>query len=75
MVFCRHISKRVFAPTGISLLQFPILSFSQFVTITDSIDVYNYLFDGEPVCLQEDLARMVEHLLSIDNQILQLQKV
>ena len=60
-----HLSQRVFAPTRIFLLQFPILSFSQFVTITDSIDVYYYLFDGELVCHQEELARMVERSLSI----------
>ena len=35
MVFCKHIRQRVFAPTRISLLQFPILSFSQFVTIKE----------------------------------------
>ena len=72
MVFCRHISQRVFAPTPISLLQFPILSFSQFVTITDSIDVYYYLFDGEPVCHQEGLARMVEHLLSMQQVLISI---
>ena len=33
-----HIGQRVFAPTRISLMQFPILSFSQSLTITDSID-------------------------------------
>ena len=58
--FCTDISQGLFAPTRISLLQLPSLSFSQFVTITDSIDVYYYLFDGEPVCHQEELARMVE---------------
>ena len=57
--------QRVSAPTRISLLQFPLLSFSQLVTITYSTDVYYYLFDGEPVCHQEELARMVERSLSI----------
>ena len=36
---------------------------SQFVTITDSVDVYYYLFDGGQVCRQGELARMVEHSL------------
>ena len=44
-----------------SLLQFPILSFSQFVTITDNIDVHYYLFQGEHVPQQEELAQMLEH--------------
>ena len=63
-IFACTLVKGCFAPTRIPLSQFPILSFSQFVTITDSIDVYYYLFDGEQVCLQEELARMVEHSFS-----------
>ena len=55
----------MFAPKRISLLQFPILSFSQFLTITDSIDVYFYLFDGEQVSHQGELAQMVERSLSM----------
>ena len=72
---------RVFAPTRISLLQFPILSFSKFLTITDSTDLYYYLLDGEQVCHQRQLAQMVERSLrhvrgtGIDTQILQLLKV
>ena len=75
--FCTHISQRVFAPTRISLLQFPVLSFSQFLTITDRVDVYLYLLDGEQVSHQGELGKMVERSLSmrevtgIDTQILQ----
>ena len=47
--------------TRVSLLQFPILSFVQFVTITDSIDVHYYFFNGEQVPQQWELAQMVEH--------------
>ena len=63
--------------TRISLLQFPILSFVQFVTITDSIDVYCYLFYGEQVSHQGKLAQMVERshnmreVLGLDTHILQ----
>ena len=63
MVFFMHISQRVFAPTRISLLQFPILSFSQFVTIIERTDLYYYFFDGDPVAHQGELAQMVEHSL------------
>ena len=61
--FCTHISQRVFARTRISLLQLPILSFSKFLTITDSTDVCHYLLDGEQVCHERQLARMVERSL------------
>ena len=47
--FYTDISQRVFPLTRISLLQFATVSFFQFVTITDSIDVHNYLFNGEQV--------------------------
>ena len=60
-----HIRQRVFAPTRISLLQFPILSFSQLVTITDSIDVHYYLFNEEQTAQQGELAQMAEHSLSM----------
>ena len=60
MVFLHvHQSKGV-CTTRISLLQFPILSFTQFVTITDSIDVYYYLFGGEQLSHQAELGQMVE---------------
>ena len=62
---CMHISQRVFAPTRISMFQFPILSFSQFVTIIDRNDLYYYLFDGDDVAHQGELAQKVEHLLSM----------
>ena len=55
----------MFAPTRTSLLQFPIQSFSQFVTITHSIDVYYYLFDGEQVSHQNELAQIAELSLGI----------
>ena len=45
----------------ISLLQFPILSFFQFVTVTDGLDVHYYLFNGEQVPQQGQLAQLVEH--------------
>ena len=63
--FCMYISQRVFAPTRISIFQFPILSFSQFVTIIDRTDLYHYLFDGDSVARQGDLAQKVERLLSM----------
>ena len=43
------------------MLQFPILSFFSFLTITDSVDVHYYLFNGEQVPQQEELGQMVEH--------------
>ena len=64
LYFCTHISQRVFAPTRISLLKFPSLSFSQFVTIRDSIDVHYYLFNGEKVPHQVELVQLVERSLS-----------
>ena len=65
LYFCLHISQRVFAPTRISMFQFPILSFSQFVTIIDRNDLYYYLFDGDAVAHQGELAQKVERLLSM----------
>ena len=49
--------------TRVSLLQFPILAFFQFVTITDNRDVHYYLFNGEQVPQQKELAQMVKHSL------------
>ena len=63
--FCMHIGQRVFALRLISLLQFPILSFSQFLTIIDRTDLYYYLFDVEEVAHQGELAQMVEHSISM----------
>ena len=37
--------------------------FFQFVTITDNKDVHYYLFNGEQVPQQKELAQMVEHSL------------
>ena len=65
MVFCMHISQRAFAPTRISMFQFPIISFSQFVTMIDRTDLYYYLFDGVTVAHQGELAQKVECLLSM----------
>ena len=62
-IFARTSVKECLSLTQDSLLQFPILSFFQFVTITDSIDVHYYLFNGEHVPQQEELAQMVEHSL------------
>ena len=45
------------------LLQFPILSFFLFVTITDNIEVHYYFFHGKHVPQQEELAQMVKHSL------------
>ena len=56
-----HISKGCLLLTRISLLQFPILSFFQFVSITDSIHVDYYLLNGEQVPQEGELAQMVEH--------------
>ena len=61
-----HIRQRGFAPTRISLLQFPILSYFQFVTITDSVDVHYYLFNREQIAQQGELAQMAERSLSIE---------
>ena len=49
--------------TRVLLLQFPILSFFQFLTITDNKDVHYYLFYGEQVPQQKESAQMVEHSL------------
>ena len=48
-----------------SLFRSPILSFFQFVTVTDYKDVHYYLSDGEQVPQQKQLAQMVEHSLRI----------
>ena len=45
----------MFAPTRISMFQFPIPSFSQFLTIIDRTDLYYYLFDGDLVARQVEL--------------------
>ena len=55
----------MFAPKRISLLKFPILSSSLFLTIIDRTDVHYYLFDGEVVAHQRELAQMVECSLSM----------
>ena len=47
--------------TRISLLRLNIRSFFQFVRITASIDVHYYLFHGEDIPQQGELAQMVEH--------------
>ena len=49
--------------TPVSLFQSPIPSFFQFVTVTDYKDVHYYLFNGEQVPQQKQLAQMVEHSL------------
>ena len=43
----------------------PILSFPQFVTIIDRTNLYYYLFDGEVVAHQGELAQMVESSLGM----------
>ena len=65
MVFFHAHQSKVFGPTRISMFQFPILSFSPFVTIIDRTDPYYYLFDGDPVAHQVELAQMVERSLSM----------
>ena len=40
-----------------------MLSFLQFLTITDNKDVHNYWFYGEQVPQQKELPQMVEHSL------------
>ena len=47
------------------MFQFPILSFSQFVTIIDRTDLYYHLFDRDPVGDQGELSQMVERSLSM----------
>ena len=64
-IFARTPVKGYFAPTWISLLQFPIQSLSLLMTITHSIDVYYYLFDGEQVSHQNELAQIAERSLSM----------
>ena len=65
MVFLHGHQSNSVCPKRTSLLQFPILSFPQFVTITDIIDDYYYLFYGEQASHQRELAQIVEHLLSM----------
>ena len=65
MVFCMHISQRVFPSTRISMFQFPIISFFQFVTIIDRTDLYYYLFDGVAVAHQGELAQKEGCLLGM----------
>ena len=59
--FARTLVKECLPLKRNSLLQFPILLFLQFVTVTDNIDVHYYLSHGEHVPQQEELAQMVEH--------------
>ena len=46
------------------MFQFPILSFSQFLTIIDRTDLYYYLFDGVAVAHQGELAQKGKSLLN-----------
>ena len=63
MVFLHaHQPKVVWPNTN---FQFLIRSFSQFVTIIGRTDLYYYLFDGEVVAHQGELAEMVKRLLSM----------
>ena len=62
-IFARTSVKGCLPLTGDSLLQYPILSFFQFVTITDNVYVHYYLFHGEQVPQQGELAQTVEHSL------------
>ena len=62
-IFARTSVKVCLALTRVSLLQFSILSFFQIVTITDIIYVHYYLFHGDQVPQQGELAQMVEHSL------------
>ena len=58
-----HISQRVFATnTNYSVAVFHSIVF-QFLTITDSTDVHYYMFNGEEVPQQDELAQMAEHSL------------
>ena len=49
MVFFMHTSQGLLAQTRISLLTFPSLSFSEFVTIKDSIDIITSLMESQYV--------------------------
>ena len=55
--------KGCFPLARVFLLQFPILSFFQFLTNTDNKDVHFYLFYEDQVPQQKELSQMVEHSL------------
>ena len=56
-------SQRVFAANTSLSVTVSHSVVSQFLTITDIIDVHDYLFNGHPVAHQAELAQMVEHWL------------
>ena len=59
--FCTKKIQRVFASnTNYSVAVSHSIVF-QFVTITDSIDLHYYLFNGEDVPQKDELAQMAEH--------------
>ena len=63
-IFAHTSVKVCLALKRVSLFRFPILSFFfQFVTITDNKDVHYYLFNGERLPQQKELAQMVEYSL------------
>ena len=69
LIFLRQMqSYSIFAQTSvkwcvpqarISLPQFPVLWFSQFLAMRDSIDVYYYLFHGKQISHQGESTQMV----------------
>ena len=62
-IFKRTSVKVCLALTRVLLLQFPILSFFQSLTITDNKDVHYYLFNREQKVQQKELSQMVKDSL------------
>ena len=58
-IFAQTSVKWCLPQARISLLQFPILWFSQFLAMRDSIDVYYYLFYGKQISHQGESTQMV----------------
>ena len=64
--------KQCMQPIRIPLLQASIPPFFKFMTITDSIDVYYYLFGGKEESYIGELAQMIEHSLSTQEVLISI---
>ena len=70
-----HIRQRVFAPNKNYSVTVSHSIIFKFVTITNSIDVHYYLFNGEEVPQQGELTQMGEHFLRIQEVLLSIPRL
>ena len=70
-----HIRQRVFAPNKNYSVTVSHSIIFQFVTITNSIDVHYYLFNGEEVPQQGELTQMGEHSLRMREVLLSIPRL